>query len=61
MEESFNKLKTPKEAETFIGLRIHKRLVELVDSDRELSRIPRSAWVTQAIIEKLERAGYELK
>lgn len=45
----------------FIGLRIRKELFDLIEEDRRLSMLPRASWVTQAIIEKLERSGYELK
>jgi hypothetical protein len=53
--------KEPEKDIVFIGLNIRKELLELIEKDRSLSRLPRAAWVTQAIIEKLERAGYELK
>ena len=48
-------------SEIYIGLKIRPEVFELIEKDRRISRIPRSAWVSLAIIKRLERLGYELK
>jgi hypothetical protein len=50
-----------KEGEMIVTMRIKKKIVELVDSDREQYSTPRSSWIVQAIINRLERSGYEVK
>lgn len=46
--------------EQIVTLKIKKKIVELIDSDREKYQAPRSSWIIQCIIERLERLGYEL-
>jgi len=46
--------------EQIVTLKIKKKIVELIDSDREKYQAPRSSWIIQSIIERLERLGYEL-
>lgn len=43
-----------------VSLRMKKRIVKLVDEEREKFSTPRSSWIIQAVVEKLERLGYEL-
>ena len=44
-----------------VTLRIRKNIVELVDKERSKFSSPRSSWITQAVVEKLERLGYEIE
>ena len=41
-------------------LRIKKDIVKLIDKERSKFSAPRSTWITQAIVEKLEKLGYEI-
>lgn len=50
-----------KTEEMTVSLKVKKVLVELVDSDRDKFKQTRSSWIIQAMVEKLERLGYELK
>ena len=47
--------------EQIVTVRIRKNLVELVDKERSKFSSPRSSWITQAVVEKLERLGYEIE
>ncbi|WP_040614935.1 hypothetical protein [Rickettsia endosymbiont of Ixodes scapularis] len=47
--------------EQIVTLRIRKNIVELVDKERSKFSSPRSSWITQAVVEKLERLGYEIE
>lgn len=49
-----------KPEEQIVTLKIKKKIVELIDLDREKYQAPRTSWIIQAIIERLERLGYEL-
>ena len=44
-----------------VTLRIKKHVVELIDKERSKFSAPRSTWITQAIVEKLEKLGYEIE
>lgn len=57
MEPSVSKDKE----EQIVTLRIRKNIVELVDKERSKFSSPRSSWITQAVVEKLERLGYEIE
>lgn len=46
--------------EKVVTLRIKKDVVDLIDKERSKFSAPRSTWVTQAIVEKLEKLGYEV-
>jgi hypothetical protein len=46
--------------ERMVTLRIKKSVVDLIDKERSKYSAPRSSWITQAIVEKLERLGYEI-
>ncbi len=43
-----------------VTLRIKKSIIELIDKERSKFSAPRSTWITQAIVEKLEKLGYEI-
>jgi len=43
-----------------VSLRMRKEVVDLIDQDRRKFSIPRSAWINQAVVEKLEKLGYEI-
>jgi hypothetical protein len=46
--------------ERLVTLKVKKKIVDLVDSEREKFSSPRSSWIIQAIVEKLEKLGYEI-
>ena len=46
--------------EKVVTLRIKKNVIELIDKERSKFSAPRSTWITQAIVEKLEKLGYEV-
>lgn len=43
-----------------ITLRVRKKVSDLIDIERFKFSMPKSSWITQAIVEKLERLGYEI-
>ncbi len=47
--------------EQIVTLRMKKTVVELIDKERTKYSLPRSSWITQATVEKLEKLGYEIK
>ena len=44
-----------------VTLRMKREVVEIIDKDRTKFSTPRSSWITQAAVEKLEKLGYELE
>ena len=44
-----------------VTLRMRKEVVDLVDKERSRFSAPRSAWITQAVVEKLEKLGYSIE
>lgn len=44
-----------------VTLRIKKHIVALIDKERSKFSAPRSTWITQAVVEKLEKLGYEIE
>ena len=46
--------------EKMVTLRIKSSVVGLIDKERSKYSTPRSSWITQAIVEKLEKLGYEI-
>lgn len=44
-----------------VTLRMQKSVTSLIDRERIKFSAPRSSWITQAVVEKLERLGYEIK
>ena len=46
--------------EMIVSLKIKKAIVKLIDSERTVYSMPRSSWVIQAIVEKLDRLGLEI-
>ena len=45
--------------EKVVTLRVKKNIIDLIDKERSKFSAPRSTWITQAIVEKLEKLGYE--
>lgn len=43
-----------------VSLRMRKKIVDLIDKERHKFSIPRSSWINQAVVEKLEKLGYEI-
>jgi hypothetical protein len=43
-----------------VSLKMKKVLVQLIEEQCEHSRMPRSTWITQAVIDKLTRLGIEI-
>lgn len=46
--------------ERIVTLKVTNKIVDLVDKDRSPTKTPRTAWIMQAIIDRLERLGYDL-
>ena len=46
--------------EKVVTLRVKKNIIDLIDKERYKFSAPRSTWITQAIVEKLEKLGYEI-
>lgn len=46
--------------EKVVTLRIKNNVIQLIDKERSKFSAPRSTWITQAIVEKLEKLGYEV-
>ena len=49
-----------KPEERVVTLKMKQHIVDLVDLEREKFSSPRSSWIIQAVVEKLERLGYEI-
>lgn len=47
--------------EMIVSLKVKKHIVELIDQEREKYKQPRSSWVIQAVVEKLEKIGHEIE
>ena len=47
--------------EKMVTLRIKESIVSLIDKEREKFSTPRSSWIIQAAVEKLEKLGYDIK
>ena len=47
--------------EMTVSLKAKKYIVELIDQEREKYKQPRSSWVIQAVVEKLEKIGHEIE
>jgi hypothetical protein len=60
MIRNTSELLKPSRDEQIVTLRIKKSVVELIDKERSKYSSPRSSWITQAIVEKLEKLGYEI-
>lgn len=60
MNKGVDKLSSEKTEELVVTLRIKKSIVELIDKERSKYSSPRSSWITQAVVEKLEKLGYEI-
>lgn len=46
--------------EMTVSLKIKKSIVEILDKERAKFKQPRSSWIIQCIVEKLEKIGYEV-
>lgn len=46
--------------EMVVSLKVKKAIVKLIDNERSMYSMPRSSWVIQAVVEKLERLGLEI-
>lgn len=44
-----------------VTLRVKRPIIDLIDKERSKFSAPRSTWITQAIVEKLEKLGYEIE
>jgi len=53
--------KDDSEDQVVTTFRVKKSIVALIDKERSKFSAPRSSWITQAIVEKLERLGYEIE
>jgi hypothetical protein len=51
---------TLKDDEIVVTMRTKKYLIELIDNERKRFSQPRSSWIIQAAVEKLEKLGYEV-
>jgi hypothetical protein len=60
MDRSKDKFLNEAIEEKMVTLRIKKVIVDLIDKERSKYSTPRSSWITQAIVEKLEKLGYEI-
>jgi hypothetical protein len=56
-----NKNLNDKHEQIVVTLRVKKTIVELIDKDRAKFSTPRSSWITQAAVEKLEKLGYDIE
>lgn len=54
-------LKPSHSLDQVVTLRVRKSLIEIIDKERSKFSAPRSTWITQAIVEKLEKLGYEIE
>jgi len=61
VQKALNNKNSLKQDEMIVTMRIKKKIVNVVDYDREKYSTPRSSWIVQAIIDRLERAGYEIE
>lgn len=50
-----------KNDETVISIRLKNYIKDMIDLDREKYSTPRTSWIVQAIVERLERQGYDIK
>jgi len=44
-----------------VTVRMNINIIELVDKERKRINTPRSSWIVQAVVEKLEKIGYEIE
>ncbi len=57
---SDEKKTTVEKEDIVVTLRMKKWVVALIDKERSKFSTPRSSWITQASVEKLEKLGYEI-
>lgn len=46
--------------EMVVSLKIKKAIVKIIDRERSVYSMPRSTWIIQSIVEKLDRLGLEI-
>ena len=46
--------------EKMISLKVDQEIISLVDKDRSKVKTSRTSWIIQAIVDRLERMGYEV-
>jgi hypothetical protein len=54
-------MKNKKEEDPVVTIRMKKKVIELIDKERGRINTPRSSWIVQAVVEKLEKLGYEIE
>lgn len=50
-----------KKEEIVVSVRMRKIISSLIDKERGKYSMPRSTWIVQTIVEKLEKLGYEIE
>lgn len=50
-----------KKEEIVVSVRMRKVISSLIDKERRKYSMPRSTWIVQTIVEKLEKLGYEIE
>ena len=53
-------IKSSASEDLIVTLRVKKNIVDLIDKERSKFSAPRSTWITQAVVEQLEKLGYEI-
>lgn len=54
-------MENQKTEDPVVSIRMNKKVIELVDKERKRINTPRSSWIVQAVVEKLERLGYDIE
>jgi hypothetical protein len=49
-----------KDNEHVVTIKVKKKLLAIIDSERSKYQAPRSSWIIQSIVERLERMGHEI-
>lgn len=60
MNKNSNESHSTDVTEKMVTLRIRKEIVDLIDRERAKFSTPRSSWIIQAVVEKLEKLGYNI-
>jgi hypothetical protein len=50
-----------KHDERVVTLKLKNKIVDMIDKERDKYGGPRSSWIVHAIVEKLERMGYDIE
>ena len=51
---------TDPEEVILVGVKMKKKIIDLIDNERSKFRASRVSWITQAVVEKLEKLGHEI-